>query len=318
MLWQYLFVKRSPLKRAPFQRHPSQRLRIDKKDLCSCGLQKEKKSELCRDCRQNIAFLNRPYCERCGNRCNRNRRCCSHACAAKLIWDRTRDARRKTCPQCGKCFFGPVEAKFCSRNCMDKSKRFTQKCKLCGRVRFRPLNKLGTKYCGTTCRNKARAKNKPVFVCAGCGADILAKNTTRKRKYCSVECFKKYNRGSANGLYRGNRRHDRGTDWLENRDLVRERDKVCVSCGEIARRSQKLSVDHIVPFRLCNEYYVAMPIGPTPNHQDNLVALCRPCHSVKTHTETRLLKGDLIGFVSETKKIIPIDRIKKALALWGL
>jgi len=96
------------------------------------------------------------------------------------------------------------------------------------------------------------------------------------------------------------------------------RDGACVNCSALPAENQKLSVDHIVPFRLAKQYADEMPIGPSPNHLDNLASLCRTCHGFKLHPEGKLLRGDIIGFIQEVKAIIPLETIQTALRLYGL
>jgi len=56
-----------------------------------------------------------------------------------------------------------------------------------------------------------------------------------------------------------------------------------------------------------------------PNDLDNLVCLCRKCHQKKTTgIERRLLRGDVIGFISKMKSFVGEERTIKALSLYNL
>ena len=79
--------------------------------------------------------------------------------------------------------------------------------------------------------------------------------------------------------------------------------------------TEKLSVDHIVPYRLALEY--GQKEGIDPNHPDNLICLCRGHHTQKTHIERRLLRGDLVGFEADMRRLIPVERYASAMVLWG-
>jgi hypothetical protein len=167
---------------------------------------------------------------------------------------------------------------------------------------------------------KAKQKKSYTFTCGGCGILVSAHQFgSRERKYCSRECGRKHMRGANNALWRGNRRHERGPTWKDASREARKRDGQCVApfCGKTeAELGQKLSVDHIVPFRLTVIY--GKKEGIDPNHLDNLACLCRAHHASKTQAERRLLKGDVIGFKSAVRTIIPDDLISKAFGLWGI
>lgn len=242
---------------------------------------------------------------------------CSHQCWYQ--WRRSQPMPSRTCVKCGKTFTNREcpNKKYCSVKCFHLARQFVHSCSFCGREVRRKLSSLGVKYCSLRCRNKGMAKCKEQH-CVGCGAAFKPITVTRPRKYCSRPCRDKHQRGPNSPLFRGERRHYRGTDWYEQRDAARMRDGACVKCSAPPRVGQKLSVDHIVPFRLARQYAEAMPLGPSPNHLTNLASLCRRCHAYKLHPEARLLRGDVIGFIAEVKAVIPLERIEAALALYGL
>jgi len=81
---------------------------------------------------------------------------------------------------------------------------------------------------------------------------------------------------------------------------------------------KRLSVDHIVPFRMAREIKQKYDPSLNPNDQKNLVSLCRGHHSRKTGIEARLLRGDVIGFRAEMRALIGDERTTVALRLFGL
>jgi hypothetical protein len=195
-------------------------------------------------------------------------------------------------------------------------------CKNCGKdVRLYPSS-ISKKYCSMKCYI-AKKKRPKAGKCDNCGKefnrDQWAKTRRRKHEFCSRDCQYAYMRGAKHPLWRGNRRHDRGPTWKANQDLARKRDgNACqsLSCRQLSHRKEKASVDHIVPYRLAVKY--GAQDGIDPNHQDNLICLCRGCHARKTQSESRLLRGDMIGFRSDMQTLIPSDRLEAALSLWGL
>lgn len=94
-------------------------------------------------------------------------------------------------------------------------------------------------------------------------------------------------------MFRGGRDRDRGPGWQRLAAQIRLRDgHRCRSCGRTEEENgQRLSVDHIKPWRLFTDKALA-------NDPANLVAVCRFCHSRKTsRAEQRYLTGDRFDFV---------------------
>jgi len=103
--------------------------------------------------------------------------------------------------------------------------------------------------------------------------------------------MKIYLRGPNSPLYRGESDPNRGGQWRRLSEEIRKRDGYCCQrCNRTqAENGQKLSVDHIIPWRAFTDKTAA-------NAPSNLTSLCRRCHSIKTHLYERLwLKGDRIG-----------------------
>jgi predicted HNH restriction endonuclease len=113
-------------------------------------------------------------------------------------------------------------------------------------------------------------------------------NESNKHHFCSKECQAK------NGEYRpsgedhwhyidGNTSYKRGSNWLEQRRVARERDGyTCQRCGLTEQQLGKaLDVHHMKPYRLFDDYAKA-------NTLDNLVSLCPSCH----HRQDALLVNE--------------------------
>jgi len=238
-------------------------------------------------------------------------RYCSSTC-----WYASRDkSRNRKCSYCGKVFANRNALKYCSPECLRKKslERRTRRCPVC-QGSFK-VQRLAQKYCSTRCAAAdSPAVERTPFTCLSCGKEgSFIKYTKRScRMYCNQECQRKHMVGVNSPMYRGNRRQDRGPTWKHASAEARITDgNACVCCG--AATEPKISVDHIVPYRIATFYREA-----DPNSQINLACLCRSCHSKKTSTEPALLKGDVMGFIAESKRIIPLDRLMAALRFWRL
>lgn len=207
----------------------------------------------------------RPACPICGRPRSRAMKTCSTACGYELI---RRRGRSVTCRVCKKQFVVPPSLRarsYCSRACYFKSvaRRFAlvaAECVQCGHA-FR----------------RTRAALRRV-----------------KRVFCSRACSARFYRGEHSAAWRGGSDPNRGPGWLKVAEEIRKRDGYCCQrCGKSQdENGQKLSVDHIVPWRRFESVAQA-------NHPDNLVSLCRTCHSWKTsRAEQKFLKGDVLDFRS--------------------
>lgn len=143
-------------------------------------------------------------------------------------------------------------------------------CAFCGR----PLKLNQRRWCSKRCNNAWRSivPSKP-FHCR-CGRDVLVPaGAYSSRKYCTRSCATAtYNHlhlhGERNGRWRGGRALYYGIDWKKIKIQVRERDRVCRTCGMTPEENGRaLDVHHLDPFRFSKG-----------NSLDNLVALCRSCH----------------------------------------
>lgn len=241
-------------------------------------------------------------------------------CSLKCWYDSKRAKGRtiRTCRHCGGTFENINPIHFCSLKCrtMFQSERRTETCKSCGKKFEKARPAASKKYCSHRCWALANAPSYRTFDCEGCGKEVTVRVVqTRPRRFCSAKCATSSRRGDASPLWRGNRRHTRGTNWPNQSALARERDGGrCCACGVVP--TEKPSVDHIVPFRLAFRY--GSEDGTDPNDLRNLISLCRSCHAQKTNIESRLLRGDVIGFRQAVARIMPLERVDVALALYRL
>jgi 5-methylcytosine-specific restriction endonuclease McrA len=116
------------------------------------------------------------------------------------------------------------------------------------------------------------------MTCEQCGGPRMASPCFEGRRFCSRECMGRWMSehvvGEAHPMWRGGPQPYYGASWPSARRAVRNRDKVCQSCGiGPAALGSALDVHHLASFR---------DFGPErhkeANDHDNLVALCRPCH----------------------------------------
>lgn len=257
-------------------------------------------------------------CKHCGAeapKARMNARFCSRKC--KNAARAQRRLRESVCRQCGRAFCS-IDAKFCSLKCWYEfakthSARAARKCKVCGG----PLRKdRSIQTCSYECFRKLRAVTAH---CEHCGTEFRRPRSTRgTMRFCSITCRNKaksmIKRGPQNQLWRGHRKDDRGVTWKEARNETRDRDgHACQApgCGKPEPRGQ-MPVDHIVPFALAKSLIGVHP-GYDPNNAANLICLCPSHHATKTSIELRLLRGDIVGFVSEVKRIIPWPRLVQAM-----
>lgn len=100
----------------------------------------------------------------------------------------------------------------------------------------------------------------------------------------------KFTVGEAHPNWRGGSDPNRGAEWVKLSDQIRVRDcRECCRCFKTEQANgQRLSVDHIIPWRLLTDKAVA-------NDPRNLASLCRSCHSLKLKYERKLLRGDVLA-----------------------
>lgn len=231
---------------------------------------------------------------------------CSTKCA--YAFKRATNPLRRPCVLCG----GEMperlhkSRKTCSAKCgyefRKRRTRRKQACPACG-TEFWPVT-LGQKCCSRKCYRAVQAK-RPAMVeasCVKCGAKFTRTIAALKRvkhAFCGDDCRKSYYVGENSPMFRGDKDPNRGANWNRLAQSIRERD--CFACQRCGRcesgQVDKLSVDHIWPWRMFKDKAEA-------NHPDNLVSLCRKCHSYKTSkVERALLTGDLLGLKQWVKSL---------------
>lgn len=245
---------------------------------------------------------------------NRGGRYCSTCCYYN---SKTKTKSRK-CRNCGCTFSNNNPLRYCGPRCFAEftRKRRTINCAACGESFEKKRPGVSQRYCSKKCAAKGETLPPQEFDCLKCGKHVVIRRVnSRLRKFCSNDCRCGYMQGEHHPLFRGNRRGYRGANWPSQAAQARKRDGLlCQGCrGPL---TQKASVDHIVPFRLTALY--GKREGKDPNDLANLVSLCRSCHAKKTQVERKLLRGDVVGFISGVKAIIPLERVNAALLFWGL
>lgn len=150
--------------------------------------------------------------------------------------------------------------------------------------------------------------------CSNCGKEFTRGHALVKRAkkvFCDQECAWTFARGENAPTWRGGQpKHYRGSDWTAVSEAARSRDGYkCQVCGRPQQKGQKLSVDHIIPYRIVKE-----------NALVNLISICRaPCHAVKTQVAERcFLRGDMLGFMQNlTETHWPMGKVQAAIQYWG-
>lgn len=258
-------------------------------------------------------------CKRCGNTNSVNffRQNREKFCSSKCWYEWRKENRVKSlCRHC-RMPFVHVGGRgiFCSNRCRIDHSRKDVTCSECSKT-FTTKKSSGRKFCSFKCAAIVSRENIPDQSCKNCGKIFRPFTKAREMLFCCHACAHSFNRGKNNALYRGNRLHDRGPDWQEKARETRLRDNnICQGCRR--RPNQRASVDHIVPYRLARDICKVLVMF-NPNDLINLICLCRSCHSKKTAAEMKLLRGNIVGFISAAKVIIPLERILKALCLYGL
>lgn len=208
--------------------------------------------------------------------------------------------RERTC-SCGKVFWpSSTLVRHCSAACAyDARKARLRKpilCPGCGKELW-PVRHGSSfqKFCSMTCRMAIKGRPAMVEVpCAQCGA--VFKRTAAairrvKHSFCGNECRVKFFVGENATHWRGGHDANRGPGWRALAETIRERDGWCCRrCGKAqTENGQKLSVDHVIPWR-------AFSSTAGANDPGNLVSLCRSCHTIKTTVaERKWLQGDVLA-----------------------
>lgn len=136
----------------------------------------------------------------------------------------------------------------------------------------------------------------PCRFCGGATRVVKSRPYTNqiwRRRRCLVEsCGKRF---TTREFWEPTRRRigkqPYGRDWRTRAAAVRARDgNMCRVCKKQPAIGKRFAIDHIVPLRIskCHDL-------------DNLITLCRQCHSGKTGAERMLRSGDREGFIEELR-----------------
>ena len=143
-------------------------------------------------------------------------------------------------------------------------------CKICGKSFYVSKVRLNAHYCSHECYLKERWGNshRVTIVCVICGKEFEDYALTN-RKVCSDLCkrenLSRMQQGEKCRFWRGGKMAPYVGEWKTQRRAARERDgHKCVLCGS----TDRIQVHHIIPYRYSQSHNL-----------DNLVTLCRSCHS---------------------------------------
>lgn len=233
-------------------------------------------------------------------------------CSPRCFYSwRIANRRIKSCTVCGKSF--SAWGRTCSRECggIFRRKRTQRPCRVCGKeFEYHTSRGIRVAYCSRECYAK-RVTTKIELKCANCNMKFSRTPAFIKRRrthFCTTECRILFYKKQRHPLWRGGETSDRGSEWYLLCRRIRKRDEYkCQGCGMAQRKGDKLSIDHIIPFRLVME-----------NAEVNLVSLCRSCHSKKTQAERLFLRGDVLGFIQRLRcNGWNMDRVGTAIRYWG-
>jgi 5-methylcytosine-specific restriction endonuclease McrA len=141
-------------------------------------------------------------------------------------------------------------------------------------------------FCSVKCRQAYISYNKGKYSykwskvnipCEVCKEDVERQpSAVRERVFCGSECYAYWlseNRSGENSpTWRGGADPHRGVNWAQIAEEIRERDGyVCAECGS-RQLERRHDVHHIIPWRFFDDMDKA-------NDHDNLITLCRSCHS---------------------------------------
>ena len=249
-------------------------------------------SRLCFTTNRKLNHPRKP-CEQCGrpvNDLSPLRRFCSRLCS-----DRARTQPRPHCVVCG------VEVGLGASTCIrhhhtPKRDARRRTCVQCGKEYTPYPSQLsrGNRYCSFDCYRAVTAQRPALLsvTCLNCGATFKRTAAAIKRvnrTYCSLACMAKGQSRENSPAWRGGHDSNRGPYWRAIAAEARERDgNRCRMCGKTeAENGQRLSVDHIIPWR-------AFTDSTEANDLANLASLCRSCHGKKARAENNWLRGDVL------------------------
>lgn len=134
----------------------------------------------------------------------------------------------------------------------------------------------------------ARQKPPTTLVCLHCGESFTFDGRytyrAKEQRFCGTACWYAHIREhpEQHGSFRGGREPYYGPDWDYQARRARERDEhTCQDCG-LHQKRPRLDVHHLIARRDFNREH------ERANVLDNLITLCKSCHSKREKTLTRL------------------------------
>lgn len=245
-------------------------------------------------------------CSICGEPCTRGySRCKEHAKHGPIA----DPAKQPRCQDCGRpCSSTGPRCRPCAYKARKAKARKQKICPACGKDFWPSIRRLIglSKYCSRACYRSVQNR-RPAFLevlCDQCGKPFrrtAAALVRTKQHFCSKTCSNLFFCANASTMYRGGRDRTRGKGWIKLAEAVRRRDGYrCRSCGRTQEENgQKLSVDHVIPWRMFAEQEKDLA-----NALTNLASLCKWCHSRKTsRAEQKWLRGDVLDFKAYEKSL---------------
>ena len=167
-------------------------------------------------------------------------------------------------------------------------------CKIC-KSEFTPRR--DGRFCSRKCLDKAKPKKVYSFVCEGCGTVRTTHHRTASAM--CLPCFNSTRSGDKNPRWKGGYQHyapgrhgrDKdGLSWKVQRRLAWERDNfTCQHCHIKGGRNP--DVHHIIPWPTSLSHAL-----------DNLISLCRKCHSIEDGKCHEVWGGQLVA--KDVKKVV--------------
>jgi 5-methylcytosine-specific restriction endonuclease McrA len=207
------------------------------------------------------------------------------------------------CKTCGGAYFGHKSKLYCSEACRKanpaprwnkglkglparRPRNGVEKiCEVCGKAFYVPASETHIKHCSQKCYFADRWGNshKEIRTCVICNNpfEVFASD---KQVTCSKNCSNEYKSRNSQGeksvFWRGGKMAPYIEEWQTQRRAARERDgHKCVLCGS----TDRIQVHHIIPFRYSQSHEL-----------DNLVTLCRSCHSKEELKVNKEMSGGLL------------------------
>ena len=151
------------------------------------------------------------------------------------------------------------------RNGADKT------CEQCGESFYVPASQIEQRFCSNSCYLKSRwgDDHREERICPVCGASFVVMASDKAACCQSAACRREHksrlHRGELSNFWRGGKVAPYHKDWRSARRAALERDgSRCTIC----EGGDRVQVHHVIPYRYSHSHAI-----------ENLVTLCRRCHS---------------------------------------